>query len=164
MFFEGNAYLDNSFIINSTVASSAVFCANITGSTLNMLSTSGNYQNITNVATPILANDAAIKSYVDALGITILDYNLSGTSATLISSELRGSFVITVTNYVNDGPSAVFNITKNKPVNQGSVQRTVGAPGDDTVTMLDLFWDPNSGISLFKTSNNYNGTYRVKIM
>jgi hypothetical protein len=163
-FFEGNAYLDQSFITNSTVTNNIITVSSITTSSIDMLSVIGNYQNITSVKDPLNRQDAATKNYVDLLGITINDYTLIATSGTLITGVNHGSFVITVTNLVAGGPSAVFNITKNQISNCGAVQRTVGAPGNDRNCTLDITWSSGSGVSLFKTNSNYDGTYRVKIM
>jgi len=163
-FFEGNAYLDMSYVTNSTASNNIITNSVINTSSLDMLSSTGNFQRITNVQSPILPNDAVIKSYVDSLGIVIADYTLVGTMGTLISTSLSGSFVVTVSNLVLGGPSAVFNITNNGSNNCGQVMRTVGAPGNDKSTTLDLVWPANTGPILFKTNPNYDGSYRVKIM
>ena len=86
------------------------------------------------------------------------------TTGTLVSTSLSGSFVITVTNLVLGGPSAVFNVTNNGSGNCGQVMRTVAAPGNDKATTLDIKWPGNTGILLNKTKLNYDGSYRIKIM
>ena len=163
-FWEGNAYLGLSYITNSTITNNILTASSIKSSSIDMLSTSGNYQNITNVATPIHPNDVVIKSYVDSLGIVIADYTLVGTIGTLVSSSVSGSFVVTVTNLIMGGPSAVFHITNNGSGNCGQVMRTVGAPGTDKMTTLDITWSANTGPVLFKTSANFDGSYKVKII
>lgn len=163
-FGEGNFYMDSSILTNSSISNNIITTSQIRTCTIDMLSSSGNYQNITNAATPILPNDVVIKSYVDALGISIQNYTLTNTVGTLISSQLSGSFVITVKNLVLNGPSAVFNVTKNEQGNCGQVVRTSAAPGTGTRTMLDIMWPINTGIVLFKTQSQYDGSYRVKIM
>jgi hypothetical protein len=163
-FYEGNGYFDTSILTNSSTSNNSISISRITTSTIDMLSTSGNFQVISNAATPILPNDVVIKSYVDSLGVIIADYTLSGTTDTVISTTLSGSFVITVTNLVLGGPSAVFNVTKNGSGNNGQVMRTVGAPGNDKASTLDMKWPSNNGILLHKTNTNYDGSYRVKIM
>jgi hypothetical protein len=163
-FFEGNGFFDGSMLTNSTTSNNIITTSQITASTIDMLSTTGNFQRITNVQSPILPNDAVIKSYVDDLGITIADYTLTGTTGTLISTNLSGSYVITVTNLVLGGPSAVFNVTNNGSGNCGQVMRTVGAPGNDKKATLDISWPGNTGIILFKTNVTYDGSYRVKII
>lgn len=163
-FFEGNAYLDGSILTNSSISNNYITTSAIRSSTIDMLNTAGNYVNITSVKDPINPQDAATKNYVDALGIVIKDFTLSGTSTTVVSNNLTGSFTITVTNLVLNGPSAVFNVTKNIASNCGQVMRTVAAPGTNTTVVLDMSWPANSGILLFKSDNQFDGSYRVKLM
>ena len=163
-FGEGNFYMDASILTNSSVSNNIITTSQIRTCTIDMLSTSGNYQTITNAATPIQPNDVAIKSYVDLLGISIANYTLSNTLGSLISTNLSGSFVITVKNLVLNGPSAVFNVTKNEQGICGNVSRPVAAPGTGTSVTLDINWPSNSGILLFKNGPQYDGSYKVKIM
>lgn len=163
-FGEGNFYMDASMLTNSSISNNIITTSQIRTCTIDMLSTSGNYQNIINVKNPILNQDAATKSYVDALGITIQNYTLSNTLGSLISTDLSGSFVITVKNLVLNGPSAVFNITKNEQNICGQVVRTSAAPGTGTRITLNINWPNNSGIFLFKNGPQFDGSYKVKIM
>jgi hypothetical protein len=73
-----------------------------------------NMQKITSVQNPINPQDAATKNYVDALGICILDINLTGTNFAVIANNvygpfLKGSYTITITNIIFNGPAATFN-------------------------------------------------------
>lgn len=181
-FYEGNAYLEQSYITNSTISNDIITISSINTSSIDMLSSSGNYQNITSVKDPINRQDAATKSYVDSLGIVISDYTLTSTSSTLISTPIitqttsgnvlvtsstspnYGSYVLTITNLVSGGPSAIFNITKNQTSNCGAVMRTVASPGNDHNCTIDVKWPANSGILLYKTNPNYDGSYRVKLI
>lgn len=163
-FIEANAYLDASYIINTSVSNSSITTTSITASSIDMLSTAGNYQPITNVQHPELPHDAATKFYVDSLGISINNFTLTSTQGTLISSNQSGSYVITVKNQVLNGPSAVFNVSKNEPGNCGHVARTVASPGTNSKTVLDIFWPVNSGIYLKKTGLTFDGSYQVKVM
>jgi len=162
--FEGNIYGQYSYIINSTLPNNIITNSIINTSSLDMLSSSGQYQRITNVATPILPNDAVIKSYVDQLNIVISDITLTGTSHTQISNDYTGSFVVTITNLVTNGPSGIFNITKNNINVCGMIARVVACPGADIETILDMTWPANSPPMLFKTNVNYDGSYMVKKM
>lgn len=163
-FLEGNIYADRSYIINSSISNTIVSTSAISTSSLDMLSLLGNFQRITNVASPINDNDAVIKSYVDNLASKINDFTLIGTVGTTISTSNSGSFVITVTNLVLNGPSATFHITKNNPSVCGHVARQVLSPGTSTNTTLDIIWPINVGPLLFKSNNHYDGSYRLKIM
>jgi hypothetical protein len=163
VFFEGNGYFDGSYLVNSSIGNNYIGTSTIKASTIDMLSTSGNYTNITSVKDPVNPQDAATKNYVDILGIVITQNTLSGTQGTLISNLQTGSFVVTVTNLVMNGPSAVFNITKNIPGNCGQVMRTVAAPGIGN-TVLDMYWLANGGVYLVKSSRFCDGSYQVKLM
>jgi hypothetical protein len=154
VYFEGNAYIDGGNITTTTIGN-----CSISTSSLDM-----NNQNITSVKDPIQQQDAATKQYVDDLGIRFNNALLNGITSTEIFPDQKGSFVITITNIIIDGPSAIFNVTKNRQNSESHIARTVASPGYGTNTLLQLLWPPNSGIMLSKTDNNYNGEYRVKIM
>jgi len=163
-FFEGNGFFSDSYIINSTVTNNIITNSSISTSSLDMLNSAGNYQNITNVATPINPHDAVIKQYVDDLNIRINNYDLIGTVGSLLNNDLSGSFVVTVTNLVMNGPSATFHITKNTPSVFGHVVRHTLSPGIYSLTSLRLTWPQFSGPILSKSDDSYDGSYKVKIM
>ena len=153
-YFEGNAFIDGGTLVNSTISN-----CNITTSSLDM-----NMENITSVKDPILDQDAATKKYVDDLGIVIKTVTLTNTDLTEIIDYNMGSYVITVTNLVFNGPSGIFNVTKNNPTKEAHIVRTVAALGNGSDISLKITWSPNTGIRLSKTGTDYNGSYRVKIM
>lgn len=159
VYFEGNAFIDGGRIQNTLVTSSTVSNSAIISSSLDM-----NLANITSVKDPILQQDAATKQYVDDLGVVISSVTLTGTSDTLISSQLKGCFVIIVSNLVLNGPSAIFNVSKNEASRQAHVVRTVASPGYLTRVLLDVTWPPNSGILLKKSGASFDGSYRIKVM
>ena len=163
VYFEGNAFIDSGQIQNVNVLNSSITTSSITSSSLDM-----NMQRITSVQNPIGPQDAATKSYVDSLGIRILDINLTGTNFVVISNNvygpfLKGSFTITVTNIIFNGPSATFNASKNETSQPGHVARSTSSPGLLTYESLKIRWRPNTGLELQKTGNNYDGTYRIVI-
>lgn len=159
VYFEGNAFIDGGQVQNTNVTQSSIGNCAITTSTLDM-----NFKNITSVADPINYSDAATKRYVDDLGIVISVVSLSGTSPSLISNNLKGSYVITISNLVLNGPSAVFNVTKSESTQHAHIARTVASPGQASRTLLKISWPPNSGIYLSKTESAYDGSYRVKFI
>jgi hypothetical protein len=160
VYFESSGYFDLSVLVNSSVGNTK-----ITDSAINRSSIDMNMQNITSVKDPIDSQDAATKKYVDDLGIVISQVSLSGVTETQISSANRGSFVITVNNLEQGGPSGIFHVTKNEANNYAHIVRTVATPGISIspVTLM-IKWPPTSGILLYKSGNAYNGNYRVKIM
>ena len=161
---EGNVFIDGGQGQNINIVTSTIGNCNISTSTLDMLSSSGSLQNITNVKDPINAQDAATKKYVDDLGIVITDITLTSSNNLVISNYVKGSYIVTISNLILNGPSGIFHITKNETTREAHVVRTVAAPGYGSNVFLEVTWPPNSGILLKKTGNNYDGTYRVKIM
>jgi hypothetical protein len=161
-FGEGNFYLDQSYVTNTTINNSLIINNRITACTIDMLSTTGNFTRIINVQAPILPNDAVIKQYVDALGIIVTTYTLINITPTVISTNLIGSFLITVNSLVN-GPCANFSVSKSNPNNCGQVIRTTLGPGTNKIA-LDIVWPANSGIQLFKTGNYDDGSYICKLI
>lgn len=166
-FGEGNLYLQFSYLGNSTVHNTIITNSTINTSSIDMLSSTGLYQNITNVNNPVLPQDAATKFYVDALGISITQISLSNTSGTLIGPQQIGAFNITINTTLNSGPygpNATFHISKSDPSVNGHVVRIASSPGSDAACTLDMLWPPSSGPLLFKTNINFNGGYFVKIL
>lgn len=164
VYFEGNAYIDSGQIQNVNINNSSISTSSITTSSLDM-----NMQKITSVQNPVQPQDAATKSYVDALGVCILDIDLIGTNFSTISNSiygpfLKGAYTITITNIIFNGPAATFSVSKNELGQPGHVVRTTSSPGLVTYESLRIRWLPNTGIELQKTGNNYDGTYRIKLV
>lgn len=163
-FFEGNGFFSDSYLINSTITNNIITSSKISTSSIDMLDTAGNYQNITNVATPINPHDVVIKQYVDDLDTRLQNYDLIGTVGTLLTNDLSGSYIVTIKNLVMNGPSATFHITKNTPSICGHIIRHTLCPGLGTLTTLDIKWPQFSGPVLAKSNDSYDGSYRVKII
>jgi hypothetical protein len=157
--YEGNAFIDGGKIQNLIITNTSISNSVITTSSLDM-----NLANITSVKDPINLQDAATKKYVDDLYIVYVDVTLSGTSPTIISSNLKGTYRINVTNSIINGPSAAFDVTKNEASNNAHIIRTVACPGISSYTTVNVLWPPNTGIQLYKTGNDYDGNYLVKLM
>lgn len=159
VFFEANGFIDGGQVQNVNITSCSIGNSIINTSSLDM-----NMQNITSVKDPINNQDAATKKYVDDLEIVLRSFTLTGTSYTEISSNIKGSYVVTITNEIFNGPSAIFHITKNETTRNAHIVRTVASPGYMSSVFLELSWPPNSTLLLKKTGNQYDGSYKVKIM
>ena len=159
VYFEGPALIDGGKVTNVVATNNSISSSVITTSTIDM-----NLENITNVKDPINLQDAATKNYVDNNGIVISDITLSSTTPTLISTSLSGSYVINFKNLILNGPSAVFNITKNDATRIGICNRISAAPGAFSNITLFITWPINSGIYLNKNGSSFDGGYRIKII
>lgn len=158
VYLEGNAYLDESCLLNSDIQSSTIGNSSISTSTLDM-----NSQNITSVADPVNPQDAATKNYVDIIG-NVYEITLTGTAYTLVTSQyLKGAINITVTNDVTNGPCATFHAVKSEPTRPSNVVRTTAAPGGTSLEQLEMRWLSSTGVEIHKTGTNYDGAYKVKI-
>lgn len=159
VFFEGNAFIDGGKVEDTQIVASAIRLSSI----------DMNLENITSVKDPIQPQDAATKKYVDdsinTLGVIQKSLVLTGTNYTLISSShLKGSYSITVNPGTNvNGPSATFFLSKGRQNQYPHIVRHTCSPGEDTRELLELKWDPNSGIYFRKTGNNHNGFYNIKL-
>lgn len=153
-----STYRGNAFLKDSVIQDSQINHSSIANSTLDMAN-----QRITSVSEPLVGSDSATKQYVDSLGIRFNDIVLTGVNKSVISTVVRGSFVVTVTNSVQGGPTAIFNVTKNNSDVAASVTRTAMTPGHDNMTGLDIIWPPSQGIQLYKSTSAYNGNYIIKI-
>lgn len=162
---EGNVFIDGGQGQNINIVTSTIGNCNISKSSIDMLNSAGSLQNITNVANPINPQDAATKQYVDNLvDIVIYNTTLTNTNTITISSYLKGSYIITISNLVYNGPSGIFHVTKSESTQQAHIVRTVASPGLGTSVFLNITWPQNSGILLNKTGTSYNGAYSVKVM
>lgn len=159
VFFEGNAFIDGGKVEDTQIVAS----------TIRLSSIDMNLENITSVKDPIQPQDAATKKYVDEsidfLGVVQKSLLLSSTNYTLITDiHLKGSYSITV-NPVDgvNGPSATFFLSKGRQNQYPHIVRHTCSPGENTRELLELKWDPNSGIYIRKTGNGHNGFYNIKL-
>lgn len=161
VFFEGNAYIDG-----GKVESTDILFATIQKSSIDMFD-----QNITSLKDPRVDHpqDAATKKYVDnqvsSLGIVFRTIRLEGDAFVIVSSDhLYGSFVITINSNVESGPTATFYVSKGRPEQFPHIVRNTCSPGSVSKELLEVDWEPNSGLRLRKTGNDYDGEYVVKLI
>lgn len=159
VYFEANGFIDGGQVQNVNVTSCTIGNSSINTSSLDM-----NMANITSVKDPINNQDAATKKYVDNLEIILKSISLIGTSYTEIFTNVKGSYIVTISNEILNGPSAIFHITKSETTRNAHIVRTVATPGYMSNVFLELYWPPNSTILLKKTGTQYDGSYKVKIM
>ena len=167
-FFEGNGFFDQSILLNSTIGNNLIYDSQIRTTNIDMSATNGSYLTIVNHAYPINTHDVAIKGYVDSLvtqlGVNTGNVSLTSTINTRLTNILSGSFVVTITNIILNGPSAVFHITKNEQSQAAHIVRTVACPGASSNTTLFITWPANDGIYLNKNGSDYDGGYQYKIL
>lgn len=171
VYFEGNAFIDGGHIQNVNISTCNISNSAITTTSIDMLSSSGQLQHITNVKDPIQPQDAATKKYVDAKGLILEQIILINTAETSVSvNNDIGSFIVTITPFDSIGPSSIFNITKNDKTKQPHIVRISASPGltgnvNNPYVMLNVSWAPNTTvIKISKTGNLFNGNYTVKVI
>lgn len=90
---------------------------------------------------------------------------LSGTTPIEINPKYqRLSTIVSVTSPIINAPYAIFCITKNDRSVSFSVSRIVNSPGITTLETLQLRWNDEESLKLYKTGNGYNGIYDIKII
>lgn len=89
-------------------------------------------------------------------------FNISNTILEEFNYYEKKSFFVEIISNVANGPCAVFSISKNISNTNGNIIR-YSSPGLDNITRLDMGWSSNSKLNVFKTTNNYNGNYLIKI-
>jgi hypothetical protein len=103
--------------------------------------------------------DAATTNFLENLNITLTSTNYS-----LLSDKLKGSVQIIIEAIVDDGPSAVFILSKSKSSKEAHIVRLSSSPGDSTnKEQLNIRWNPGLGIELRKNNNGFDGDYTIKI-
>lgn len=163
-FYQGNGYFEDTFLVNSTANNVNIGGSVIKTSSIDMLNSSGNYGNITNVAIPINNYDAVPKIYVDNLNVVLNSVSITGTSENTISNNTIGSFMVTIYSNIQGAPFGLWTISKNSNESHGHIVRNNLTPGVTTGTLLRLEWPPSSGVKLYKSDNNYNGFYIAKFV
>lgn len=156
-YFTGSFRIQGNTAKNLTIETSA-----IQNCTIDM----GN-RTINNVALPIVPPDAANKEYVDMLFSQVrlnVSVTLSGKEKVfVVNPTVPGSYTIHVASTQTDGPVAQFAVAKNNPEKHAMINTVVQVPSSSG-ERLELEWAPNLSIVLFKTGNNFDGVYNVRII
>lgn len=92
-------------------------------------------------------------------------FTLSGeTEVEITTSIIRISGFIIIENTMDNGPCAIFSITKHNFVYNANVSKIGGCNGVNTHEKLNVTWDAYGKIIVSKTGNNYNGSYRILVI
>lgn len=93
-----------------------------------------------------------------------ISVTLTGTTPSQISTDQRGSCVISAYGN-NDGmPAATFHIAKSTIAGHPQINRLSASPGETTGEFLDITWVPTDTIRLFKTGNGHDGIYTIRLI
>ena len=116
-----------------------------------------------NVSKNNAAHDGAytVRIYNNFLSKTVT--LTSTTNTTIFNMTKNFTGFISVVNSVNNGPSAIFVISKNAAGTIGFTSRLLSVRGITTLETLSLRWLANSGIELSKSGSGYDGTYIVYV-
>lgn len=103
----------------------------------------------------------SVRMYNNFLSKTI---TLSGTGFTTIFNITKNfTGFLSVVNSVNNGPSAIFIVSKNAAETIGFTCRLLSVRGNTTFETLSLRWLAGSGIELGKSASAYDGAYNVLV-
>lgn len=120
------------------------------------------------VPPPCIESDVSTKDYVDrsiekALDVKFGGYivNLQDTTLTEVAPLRPGSYLVSVTSLVVDGPTGAFSVSKNANDRDANMVRLSGVPGAVTGCQLELLWPPNGKLCVRKTDVFYDGEYLI---
>ena len=127
-----------------------------------------NLKNFSNLPPPIFPSDSVDRAYVDRAITNKVDVkfgglvvNLKNSSPSEIAPLRPGSYIVSVTSYVRNGPTATFLISKSADTVAASVMKATMSPGIDTGELLELQWPDNGKLQLRKIGPFYDGDYLV---
>lgn len=139
-----------------------VYKSDINDSSIDM-----NDRKITMLADPVYEQDAVnlrtLNSHSGG-GVTQLVIVLSGTNPTVISSDKRGSYGISVFGETEGAPCGTFNICKTRILENVDGSRSSSTCGSLGDTRLYVNWPSNSGLQLYKDTLNHDGNYVIKLI
>ena len=121
---------------------------------------------ITSVAVPTDPYDAVPLIYLDQKLTTVIQsftVLLTGQNVAEVTNLNMGSYFVLVSALVSDGPTASMMISKSRDAIAGGSNDLSSSPAA-TNERLVLEWLPNSAVTLYKTGDNYDGLYSVKII
>lgn len=126
------------------------------------------FKDLINVRNPIQPQDAVPKSYVDSLTSTTSNYQeltitLTDMNPTIFYGALTGVYTFVIQSTDSYGPKAKFNVAKNDQSKIANIQRTINSPGINNCN-LQITWNANVGIGVYKNTTDYNGNFTVSII
>ena len=151
VFLNGSIKTDHGFVTRSA----------ITDSSIDM-----NIKKITSLQDPTEDLDAVnLRTLLShTTNISFIDITLIDTFPTVISDELRGAFIITVTGLTEGFPCATFHVCKTlKSTELQNISR-IESSTTSSGERLYLTWLANDKIKLYKDGTSSNGLYRIKLI
>lgn len=126
-----------------------------------------NLKNFTGAAPSVLSTDIATQNFVHEMIQKRMSTHFSGFEVYLRDNEFvpvtvlqPGSYLITVTAKVRDGPTTTFAVSKSSLDGEASIVKITACPGKQG-EQLELYWPAGARLQLRKTSNSYDGRYLV---
>jgi hypothetical protein len=125
-------------------------------------------KNLATFPQPVLDTNVVTKEYLDNKFIEFTTDKYGGVLTSLFGIEtydvqdlMQGSYTISVSSRVLNGPSASFSISKSNYNTAADIVRISSTQGKNTLESLELLWNANSKLQLRKTGLEYDGTYLV---
>jgi len=93
-----------------------------------------------------------------------INVTLEGTNTAIVMVLAPGSYLLTISPKIQNGPTATFSVSKSLQGMEPSVFRITGTKGADNNTDINILWPPNEALSVYKTGLNFDGIYTVETL
>jgi len=139
--------------------------ASIFGGSLKNCTIDMSNNRITNLGKPIESQDAVSKRYVDTL-VTTYSVILNADLKTYLTTKFFGAFLVTISPTMQGGPSAVYSIAKSA-TNDSQINtrgNRISSSRAESGETVELEWNSEGNIYIYKTGVGADGTYLVKVI